>query len=83
MTRCYWCGRRLHYKRGRGWCHPEGGLIQQYCPACGWTSAPEPALLRCPRCGGYLRDDHCALPAMGEMEDTPGLSRVLERERTR
>lgn len=59
---CVWCGGWLHWVRGRGWVHEEGGLYVMWCPDCGWRGAPYPSPQRCPHCGSrQVRDDHCAL----------------------
>lgn len=64
VRKCVWCGAPLRFEPGRGWVHPEGGGYVVRCGRCGWKGAPHPSPRRCPRCGGPVWDDHCALPRM-------------------
>lgn len=59
---CLWCGGPLYFVPGRGWVHPQGSGYVVFCEECGWKGAPYPSPQRCPRCGGKVKDDHCALP---------------------
>jgi len=61
---CQWCKCNLAWDNERGWVHPGGGLYVVYCGACGWQSdrLEDQHRCRCPRCGGEVRDHHCALP---------------------
>jgi ribosomal protein S27E len=59
---CHWCGEPLRFT-ARGWVHAEGGMYVMRCPDCGWSGAPYPSPVRCPKCASSaVRDDHCALP---------------------
>lgn len=62
--KCVWCGQPLRFDPKRGWVHPEGGGYVVSCEKCGWRGAPYPSPAACPRCGGEVKDDHCALPKM-------------------
>jgi len=63
--RCFWCEAPLTFVRGVGYVHPGGGLYVVRCGHCTWRSshAEDQKCIRCPRCGGEVRDDHVALPS--------------------
>jgi len=62
MAKCHWCGEILRFVQGKGYVHEGGGAYLQYCDNCGWSGSFTVPTFRCPKCGGDLRDDHCALP---------------------
>lgn len=63
--KCLWCGETLVLSE-IGWVHQAGTSYIARCDSCGWSGPSGP--IRCPMCGGEVRDDHCAfpVPASGE-----------------
>jgi len=62
MIVCYWCKEPLKAIPGKGYVHEGGGLYVQKCKRCSWKGSFENLMFFCPKCGGKLVDDHCALP---------------------